>query len=72
MICISLLGQFHVPADGAAVTVPVNCWSRLMCCVIQCIVGTARFCTHHFEEGTGSGFLWLTNMHHIRVTFLAH
>lgn len=72
MICISLLGQFHVPAGGAAVTVPVCCWSGSMCCVVQCPVGTAGFCTHHFEEGTGSGFVRLTYVHYIRVTCSLH
>jgi len=72
MICIRLLGQFPVPAGGAAVTMPICCCSGSMSCVVQCIVGTARFCTHHFEEGTGSGFVWLKYMHHIGVTCSLH
>jgi hypothetical protein len=40
--------------------------------LVQCIVDTARFCTHHFEEGTGSGFVWLTYMRRIGVTCSLH
>ena len=72
MIYISLLGQFYVPAGGAEDTLPVCYWTGSMCCLVQCIVGTARFCTHHFEEGTGSGFIWLIYMHHIGVTCSLH